>query len=196
MNETNMKVELGQTLYHTEWRENENFKGNDKYIVLYVTGDNEWVILKRENKFDPIVVAHYLTNNEDTGIYWENGHYGFGTFESAYQFVQDEINCKRNRDLELETKPDNVMKSRIRMLNGMDEIVRSAENEDLLEPWLMGGVPDAATEDDYESMAEDDEDFAHAVNLFLRLIPKINEDGIYLGRIGDMKFYHACGQED
>lgn len=46
MNETNMKVELGQTLYHTEWRGNEIFKGNDKYIVLYVTCDNEWVILK------------------------------------------------------------------------------------------------------------------------------------------------------
>lgn len=59
---------------------------------------------------------------------------------------------------------------RIAGLKAMDLLVRHINYEDVIGSWLMDGVPDGATDDDYLSIAVDDIEFDHVCNLFLRIM--------------------------
>ena len=56
--------------------------------------------------------------------------------------------------LEIVMKPENVAK-RVELLKAMDVIVRSLNDESVMDLWLTNGVPDGADESDYEFIAED-----------------------------------------
>ena len=56
--------------------------------------------------------------------------------------------------LEMVTKPENVAK-RVELLKAMDVVVRSLNDESVMDLWLTNGVPDGADESDYEFIAED-----------------------------------------
>ena len=61
-------------------------------------------------------------------------------------------------------------KERIRKLKAMDYILRTAEDEQVTIAWLMGGVPDDADEDDFESIAAEDEVYYDICECFSRLV--------------------------
>ena len=56
--------------------------------------------------------------------------------------------------LEIVMKPENVAK-RVELLKAMDVVVRSLNDESVMDLWLTNGVPDGADESDYEFIAAD-----------------------------------------
>lgn len=56
--------------------------------------------------------------------------------------------------LEMVMKPENVAK-RVELLKAMDVVVRSLNDESVMDLWLTNGIPDGADESDYEFIAED-----------------------------------------
>ncbi len=69
-----------------------------------------------------------------------------------------------------------VIKSRIAVLKTMDKAVRNMNDEDAFTPWLMGGVPDGADENDYEFIAENHEYYVGTVELFTNIIKSYAEE--------------------
>lgn len=64
---------------------------------------------------------------------------------------------------------DSVIQSRIIVLKAMDNAIRNMNDEEALEPWLMGGVPDEACEEDYEDIASDHNSYIEVVELFAKI---------------------------
>lgn len=58
------------------------------------------------------------------------------------------------KQLEIVMQPENVAK-RVELLKAMDVVVRSLDDESVMDLWLTNGVPDGADESDYEFIAED-----------------------------------------
>lgn len=56
--------------------------------------------------------------------------------------------------LEIAMKPKNIA-ARVKLLKAMDTVVRSLNDESVMDLWLTSGVPDGADDDDYEEIAED-----------------------------------------
>ena len=58
------------------------------------------------------------------------------------------------KQLETIMQPENVAE-RVELLKAMDVVVRSLNDESVMDLWLTNGVPDGADESDYEFIAED-----------------------------------------
>ena len=58
------------------------------------------------------------------------------------------------KQLEIVMQPENVAE-RVELLKAMDVVVRSLNDEEVMDLWLTNGVPDGADESDYEFIAED-----------------------------------------
>ena len=58
------------------------------------------------------------------------------------------------KKLEIAMQPENVAE-RVELLKAMDVVVRSLNDESVMDLWLTNGVPDGADESDYEFIAED-----------------------------------------
>lgn len=71
---------------------------------------------------------------------------------------------------------DSLMKSRIALVKEMDAIARSLNDEDLIDIWLMNGCPDESTDEDYEYIATNLEEFKDIVKLFSRLMNRYVKD--------------------
>ena len=56
--------------------------------------------------------------------------------------------------LEIVMQPENVAK-RVELLKAMDVVVRSLNDESVMNLWLTNGIPDGADDSDYEFIAED-----------------------------------------
>ena len=74
----------------------------------------------------------------------------------------------------METKKE----ARIKGLKLMNQKILDTGDEMIYERWWMCGVPDGATEDDYEFIAESDSEFRDVVNLYHRIMYDI-EEGVY-----------------
>ena len=61
------------------------------------------------------------------------------------------------------------------MLGGADSLIREYGDEEVLEPWLMCGVPDGATEEDLADIAEDLDEFIDIMECFVRRLKQIKE---------------------
>lgn len=59
---------------------------------------------------------------------------------------------------------------RMNILGGMNELVAEFGDEEVLENWITFGVPDAATEDDLQAIAEDNECFADVCEHFANIV--------------------------
>ena len=60
------------------------------------------------------------------------------------------------------------------LLKAMDVLARSINNEDIVDSWLLGGIPDGTTEDEYIDYVDDIDDIAAC---FLRCMKRAQEDG-------------------
>lgn len=65
-----------------------------------------------------------------------------------------------------------VINRRVEVLQNMDYAIRFMNDESVMEPWLMEGVPDGADLDDYQSIAEDHDEYIYIVKLFAKLVAK------------------------
>lgn len=75
---------------------------------------------------------------------------------------------------------------RAKMVRSMEYIVRSLNDEELIEPWLMNGVADGdidgqETDEDLDVYYEDNEAFAELMSLFLDLMAQtyFEKSGLY-----------------
>ena len=101
------------------------------------------------------------------------------------------------KQLEIVMQPENVAK-RVELLKAMDVVVRSLNDESVMDLWLTNGVPDGADESDYEFIAEDvatpeDEDgdtscFEECCRCFTACIATGAKHGYYSGGVlGDIR---------
>ncbi len=99
--------------------------------------------------------------------------------------------------LEIVMKPENVAE-RVELLKAMDVVVRSLNDESVMDLWLTNGVPDGADDSDYEFIAEDvatpeDEDgdtscFEECCRCFTACIAAGAKHGYYSGGVlGDIR---------
>ena len=99
--------------------------------------------------------------------------------------------------LEIVMQPENVAK-RVKLLKAMDVVVRSLNDESVMDLWLTNGVPDGADDSDYEFIAEDvatpeDEDgdtscFEECCRCFTACIAAGAKHGYYSGGVlGDIR---------
>lgn len=63
-----------------------------------------------------------------------------------------------------------VKEARITQLKAMHKLMCNANDESIYMTWITCGMPDEPTEDDFEFIAEDDESYTDAFDLFARLI--------------------------
>ena len=63
-------------------------------------------------------------------------------------------------------------KARMSQLKAMHEVMINANDESIYMTWISGGVPDCPCEDDYEFIAESDNEYNETVDLFIRLVSK------------------------
>ena len=74
------------------------------------------------------------------------------------------------------------LNKRIEMVKAMETIMRSLNDEEIFEAWLMGGVADGDIKEDTED--EDiayyckDETFSELMNLFCRLMKRATSNGV------------------
>ena len=101
------------------------------------------------------------------------------------------------KQLEIVMQPENVAK-RVELLKAMDVVVRSLNDESVMDLWLTNGVPDGADDSDYEFIAEDvatpeDEDgdtscFEECCRCFTSCIAAGAKHGYYSGGVlGDIR---------
>ena len=101
------------------------------------------------------------------------------------------------KQLETIMQPENVAE-RVELLKAMDVVVRSLNDESVMDLWLTNGVPDGADESDYEFIAEDvatpeDEDgdtscFEECCRCFTACIAAGAKHGYYSGGVlGDIR---------
>ena len=99
--------------------------------------------------------------------------------------------------LKIVMQPENVAE-RVELLKAMDVVVRSLNDESIMDLWLTNGVPDGADDSDYESIAEDvatpeDEDgdtscFEECCRCFPACIAAGAKHGYYSGGVlGDIR---------
>lgn len=69
-----------------------------------------------------------------------------------------------------------LIELRVNQLKAMDKFVHEVNDEELIEDWLTNGVPDEASEDDYDEIAANDELYYGCVRLFKHVVI---EDGAY-----------------
>ena len=74
--------------------------------------------------------------------------------------------------------------NKVEFIKALNEIILGLGDEDLTDIWLMNGVPDCPSQEDFEFIANDRDSFDEVVNLFVRMSKHIKE-GIYI----DNKFY-------
>ena len=67
---------------------------------------------------------------------------------------------------------NNTIKFRADQLKAMHEVMCCANDENIYDSWAMLAVPDVPLEQDFIDIAEDEEEYNYAVDLFIRLISK------------------------
>ncbi len=69
-----------------------------------------------------------------------------------------------------------LIELRVNQLKAMDQFVHEVNDEELIDDWLKNGVPDEASEDDYEEIAADDKLYYECVKIFKHIAI---EDDVY-----------------
>ena len=101
------------------------------------------------------------------------------------------------QQLEIVMQPENVAE-RVELLKAMDVVVRSLNDESVMDLWLTNGIPDGADDSEYEFIAEDvaipeDEDgdtscFEECCRCFTACIAMGAKHGYYSGGVlGDIR---------
>lgn len=68
---------------------------------------------------------------------------------------------------------------RTKNLKMMDRVARRVNDEDIFEYWLMMGIPDGASDDEFPIWADNMEDYNEFERVFKKLLKAAKEDGLY-----------------
>lgn len=63
-----------------------------------------------------------------------------------------------------------TLKARVEQLKAMHTLMSNANDERIYSAWIITGVPDGATKEDYEYIASDDGLYTECFDLFAKLI--------------------------
>lgn len=66
--------------------------------------------------------------------------------------------------------------ARAEMLKSLHEIMMNMNNEDAYDEWIVCGVPDGATDEDFTEIAEDKEEWLYMVKLFASIYNQYKDD--------------------
>ena len=67
---------------------------------------------------------------------------------------------------------NNTIKFREDQLKAMHEVMCCTNDENIYDSWAMLAVPDEPLEQDFTDIAEDEEEYNDAIDLFIRLVSK------------------------
>ena len=70
-----------------------------------------------------------------------------------------------------------TLQLRIKELKAMHETMLHLNNDGAYFDWIVLGVPDEPNEDDFESIAESDEEFKDCTKWFLKVLANYYKDG-------------------
>lgn len=59
---------------------------------------------------------------------------------------------------------------KIELLKAMHSVMLGTDDENCYDTWIITGVPDCPSEEDFEFIAKDKEEFKYVVNLFCNLV--------------------------
>ena len=65
---------------------------------------------------------------------------------------------------------EELVKTRISIAKQMNKYIIDMGDEEIWMDWITVGIPDAPTEEDYESIAEDNEEWMRLCTLFGKLV--------------------------
>lgn len=63
-----------------------------------------------------------------------------------------------------------VIQERVEILKAMHTLMQHASNENIYWHWVTLGPPDEPDDDDFEYIAEDNENYNEVIDLFVRLV--------------------------
>lgn len=172
------------------------YKKHDKYMKSLICLGN------LENKYK-IPDSQRITVYEEVG----NAKYPFPadrkTEEDVIKVYQllEQIQDKKNENLFASVLSDfynqetiSNIKSinqqedlKIETLKMMDNVARKINDEEVFEYWLINGVPDGATNEDYADIVKDN-DFNRIEKVFKILIHEAVKDGLYKATDEELKF--------
>ena len=75
-----------------------------------------------------------------------------------------------------------IKKEREEVVRSMHHLISELNNEDAYLEWISAAVPDCPSDDDYESIAEDEDCFIETINAFKRIWDEYISDGLYIGK--------------
>ena len=142
------------------------FNGNDQDFK--VTWEFEG------NKPYSLKIGYY----EDDNLLDTKVLYDYTTYEEALDFIQNYVSDILTNGIPQEPEPE-YNESDVTELKLMHEIMQSMNNEDAYYSWIMTGVPDGATEEDFIDIASDPDEFADCKNLFDSLFTEYAPDGLF-----------------
>ena len=104
--------------------------------------------------------------------------YTFNTYEKALDFIQNYISNILTNGVPRQPEPEYNEKdfTELKLMHG---VMQSMNNEDAYYSWIVTGVPDGATKDDYIDIASDPDEFEHCKQLFDSLFTKYASDGLF-----------------
>ena len=118
----------------------------------------------------------YYVNNEQ--VDHTQALYDYKTYEEALDFIKAYIeNIITNgvpQEPEVEYDEDAVAQLKL-----MHSVMQSMNNEDAYYSWILTGVPDGATKEDYIDIASNPEEFDDCLELFDSLFTEYASDGLF-----------------
>ena len=104
--------------------------------------------------------------------------YDFTTYEDALDFIKDYIETTLTNGVPQEPEVE-YDEDAVAQLKLMHSIMQSMNNENAYYTWIMTGVPDGATKEDFIDIASDSEEFDDCLELFDKLFTKYAPDGLF-----------------
>ena len=95
------------------------------------------------------------------------------------KLIQALKSAKAFLDNNVEKKTESKELSKVEKLKLMDDAARSINDEEIIDLWLMCGVPDGASELDFEEIAEDEESYREIEAEFKKVMKLAVKDGLY-----------------
>lgn len=69
---------------------------------------------------------------------------------------------------------------RIELLRAMNIVALTCNNEDCIDNFWLYVMPDDADDDDFDFIANDDEEFNHVCEAFSKMIEMLHREGMYV----------------
>ena len=147
------------------------------YVFYIFNESNE--SLKIQFDFSDIQPSVLITCDGDSTVY-ESVRKDFTTYKDAVSAI---IECfdmfVKTGHLKETGETDKADAEKVKTLKLMHGVMMSMNNENAYDSWIVSGVPDGASEDDYEFISLDAKEYNDTVNLFNKIFKRYAKDGLF-----------------